>query len=130
MLLPERSLQMSAMADVVAFCGAAGQSGRAAGHSLGALGLFFSSFESLIGWGSDHFLPDEANTILAGEPSNFDRLSPPESPRSSYWMLWKPSQGRRKTFKLLDAQPFLIIAACRSQADNLLLPMIDLSCCL
>jgi mitochondrial import inner membrane translocase subunit TIM23 len=44
-----------------------GKTGRMAGNSLGVLGLFFSSFESSIGYFTDHALPDSANSILAGK---------------------------------------------------------------
>ncbi len=43
-----------------------GKGGRAAGHTLGVLGLFFSSAESIIGYASDQALPDSANSVLAG----------------------------------------------------------------
>ena len=46
-----------------------GRSGRASGNALGALGLFFSSFESSIGYFSDGRTPDELNTIAAGARS-------------------------------------------------------------
>ena len=45
-----------------------GRSGRASGNALGALGLFFSSFESSIGYFSDGRTPDSLNTIAAGHP--------------------------------------------------------------
>lgn len=50
----------------------AGKTGRGAGHALGALGLFFSSFESAIAYGSDRILPDELNTIAAGGQPRLD----------------------------------------------------------
>lgn len=43
-----------------------GKGGRTAGHTLGVLGLFFSSAESIIGYASDQALPDSANSVLAG----------------------------------------------------------------
>ena len=43
-----------------------GRSGRSMGNSLGALGLFFSSFESSLSYFSDGRTPDELNTVAAG----------------------------------------------------------------
>lgn len=44
-----------------------GKGGRAAGHTLGVLGLFFSSAESLIGYFNDPAVPDAVNSVAAGE---------------------------------------------------------------
>ncbi len=43
-----------------------GRTGRSAGNALGVLGLFFSSFESGIGYFSDGRTPDAANSVAAG----------------------------------------------------------------
>ena len=43
-----------------------GRAGRSSGNALGALGLFFSSFESGIGYLSEGSIPDSANSIAAG----------------------------------------------------------------
>jgi hypothetical protein len=43
-----------------------GKNGRAAGHTLGVLGLFFSSAESLIGYFNDPSVPDAVNSVVAG----------------------------------------------------------------
>lgn len=43
-----------------------GKGGRAAGHTLGVLGLFFSSAESLIGYFNDPAVPDAVNSVAAG----------------------------------------------------------------
>jgi mitochondrial import inner membrane translocase subunit TIM23 len=43
-----------------------GKNGRAAGHTLGVLGLFFSSAESLIGYFNDPSVPDAVNSVIAG----------------------------------------------------------------
>ena len=43
-----------------------GRAGRTSGNALGALGLFFSSFESGLGYLSDGRTPDAVNSIGAG----------------------------------------------------------------
>lgn len=43
-----------------------GKLGRGAGNALGVLGLFFASFESLLGYANDGLLPDELVTVVAG----------------------------------------------------------------
>jgi Tim17/Tim22/Tim23/Pmp24 family len=43
-----------------------GKNGRAAGHTLGVLGLFFSSAESLIGYFNDQSVPEAVNSVAAG----------------------------------------------------------------
>ena len=43
-----------------------GRAGRSSGNALGALGLFFSVFESSLGYWADDRVPEEANTIVAG----------------------------------------------------------------
>lgn len=44
-----------------------GRAGRSSGNALGALGLFFSSFESGIGYLADGRTPDSVNSISAGK---------------------------------------------------------------
>ena len=43
-----------------------GRAGRTSGNALGALGLFFSSFESGLGYVSDGRTPDAVNSVGAG----------------------------------------------------------------
>jgi mitochondrial import inner membrane translocase subunit TIM23 len=43
-----------------------GRTGRSAGNALGVLGLFFSSFESGLGYLADGRTPDAVNSVAAG----------------------------------------------------------------